>query len=55
MQEPLINLLAEVAKADIRHMAVSNRIAYMIFEVSIYYTLITAPDNFNIKNLLIRC
>ncbi len=44
-QEPMIKALVELAKTDLRPMAISNRLAYMIFEISIYHSLISSPQH----------
>ena len=43
LQEPLIKALVDIAEVDLRPMAIANRLAYMIFEISIYHSLISAP------------
>ncbi len=47
MQAPLVDALVRMADADPRAMAITNRLAYMIYEISIYYSLMTAPDHFS--------
>jgi hypothetical protein len=51
-QEPLIEALVDLDKADIRPMALSNRLAYMIFEVSIYHSLISASNDLSVDALI---
>lgn len=51
-QEPLIEALVELDKTDLRPMAISNRLAYMIFEVSIYHSLISAGNDLNVNELI---
>lgn len=45
MQTPLIDALVRMAAVDMRPMAITNRLAYMIFEISIYHSLISAPNS----------
>ena len=52
LQETLVKALVDIAEVDIRPMAISNRLAYMIFEISIYHSLISAPNNADIANLI---
>jgi len=52
LQEPLIKALLDVATVDLRPMAISNRLAYLIFEISIYHSLISAPNNADIESLI---
>jgi uncharacterized protein YdcH (DUF465 family) len=52
LQETLIKALVAIAQADLRPMAISNRLAYMIFEISIYHSLISAPNNANLAELI---
>ncbi len=51
-QEPLIEALVELDRTDLRPMAISNRLAYMIFEVSIYHSLISAGNDLNVNELI---
>lgn len=52
LQQPLIEALVSMANVDLRSMAISNRLAYMIYEISIYHSLISSPNNFDIAALL---
>jgi hypothetical protein len=52
MQEVLIKALTDLFSIDIRPMAVSNQLAYMIMEISLYHSLISAPENFDINALI---
>ena len=52
MQKPLIDALVEMAKTDIRATAITNRMAYLIFEVSIYHSLMTAANNLSVRELI---
>lgn len=52
MQEPLINALIAISDTDMRAMAVSNRLAYLLYEVSLYYTLMTAPNDFDSDQII---
>lgn len=51
-QEPLIEALVALDKADIRPTAIANRLAYMLFEVSVYHSLLTAPNTMGIAELI---
>lgn len=51
-QEPLLEALVSLAKVDIRPMAISNRLAYMIYETSLYHSLINAPSKASLDDLL---
>ena len=51
-QEPLLKALVEIASVDMRPMAIANRMAYMIFEISIYYSLINSSNNISLEELL---
>lgn len=51
-QTPIIEALVELSEVDLRNMAVSNRLAYMIYEISIYHSLMTAPDQFSLSQML---
>jgi hypothetical protein len=52
LQETLIEALVEVAQLDLRHMAFTRRLAYMIYEISLYHSLITAPEQSDIDTLI---
>jgi hypothetical protein len=52
LQEPLVKALIKIAEVDLRPMAISNRLAYMIFEISIYHSLISAPNQADITSLI---
>lgn len=52
MQSTFIKALVDMAKVDLRPMAVVNRLAYMIYEISIYHSLITAPNNADANQLV---
>lgn len=45
MQETFIKALVDMSVADMRPMAVTNRMAYMLYEVSIYHSLLSAKDD----------
>ncbi len=51
-QEPLIEALQALDKADIRPMAIANRLAYLLFEISIYHSLLTAPNTIGVVDLI---
>ena len=52
LQEVLIKALVSIAEVDLRPMAISNRLAYMIFEISIYHSLISAPNDADLASLI---
>lgn len=52
LQEPMISALVGLSDVDLRPMAIANRLAYMIYEISIYHSLMTAPNHFDIDLLL---
>lgn len=52
LQEPLIGALVDIDKVDIRPMAISNRMAYMILEVSLYHSLISANNDLSAEALI---
>lgn len=52
LKEALIMPLMAMANTDMRELAVSRRIAYLLFEVSLYYTLLSAQNNLTISELL---
>lgn len=52
LQEPLIKAMVLVSEADVRKAAFGRRLAYMIFEVSLYHSLMTAPDASDVSSLL---
>lgn len=52
LQEPLIEALVDVAQVDLRNMAFTRRLAYMIYEISLYHSLITAPDTYDTFGLV---
>lgn len=52
MQETLVSALIEIAETDLRPMAVANRLANMIYEISIYHSLMTAPSDFGVDALV---
>lgn len=52
LQETLVDALVDLAAADLRPMAVANRLSHMLYEVSIYYSLITAKDDASLDELL---
>lgn len=45
MQEVFIDALVRMASVDLRPMAITNRLAYMIYEISMYHSLLSAPDD----------
>ena len=52
MQDTLIEALAAVAAVNIRPTAIVNRLTNMLYEISIYHSLMTAPNNSSVDNLL---
>lgn len=52
MQETLIKALVDMSEVDLRPMAVTNRMAYMIYEIGINYALMTAPDDADASMLI---
>ncbi len=52
MQSTLIEALVELATVELRPMAIVNRLANMIYEISIYHSLITAPNNYDVDQLV---
>lgn len=52
LQEPLIAALIDLDKVDIRPMAIANRMAYMVLEVSIYHSLISANNDLSVEALI---
>lgn len=52
LQEPLIKTMRLVSDADVRKASFVRRLAYMIFEISLYYSLMTAPDTKDVSLLL---
>lgn len=46
MQESLLDALTDLASIELRAMAVANRMAYMVYEISLYHSLISAPNSF---------
>lgn len=52
MQETFLKALVAMSEVDLRPMAVVNRLAYMLYEISIYHSLITAPDDANADQLV---
>ncbi len=52
LQEGLVNLLFDLSLADVRVYSVKNYLAYMILEISLYHSLISAPNNASIAELI---
>ena len=52
MQTTLIEALVELAAVELRPMAIVNRLANMIYEISIYHSLITAPNHYDVDQLI---
>lgn len=52
VQESLINLMIKTKEVDMRPMAISNRMAYMLMEIGLYYSLISAPNDFDVEQLI---
>ncbi len=52
LQEPLIKGLVDLEATDLRPHAIANRVAYMLFEISLYHALLTAAKNSSVNSLL---
>jgi hypothetical protein len=52
MQESMIKSLVDLADAQMRPMAIANRLAFMILEISIYNSLIGAPNQASYAELI---
>jgi|GEM_PF-1799230 len=52
MQKTMIEAMVELASVDIRPTAIVNRLAYMIYEISVYHSLMTAPNQSSVDQLL---
>ncbi len=51
LQDTFIEALVKMATVDMRPLAIANRLAYMIYEISIYNSLLSAPDNYDVQAL----
>lgn len=52
LQEDIIKALVDVASVDIRPFAIANRLAYMLMEVSLYQSLLSAPNDASIAEII---
>lgn len=52
LKEPLIQALSMLLTIDIRNFSYNRKIAYMIYEISIYHSLLTSSDNADVVNIL---
>lgn len=52
VKEPLIHALSTLLTIDIRNFSYNRKIAYMIYEISIYHSLLTSSDNADIVDIL---
>lgn len=54
LSETINNLIKDMHSADIRTYSVKNNVAYMLLEISLYYSLLSSPNNASLGDLLLN-